>query len=61
MLFDRKDLYKLKAVVMEDYISFDDDFPFAVQILDEKDSEFDMKVFRTEDEAIKFRDTYNKV
>ncbi|MFX4155534.1 hypothetical protein ACOL23_11355 [Aliarcobacter butzleri] len=46
---------------MENYISFDDNFPFAVQILDEKESEIDMKVFRTEDEAIKFRDTYNKV
>ncbi|MCT7578733.1 hypothetical protein ACOTWR_06680 [Aliarcobacter butzleri] len=61
MLFDKKDLYKLKAVFMENYISFDDNFPFAVQILDEKESEIDMKVFRTEDEAIKFRDTYNKV
>ena len=61
MLFDKKDLYKLKAVFMENYIFFDDNFPFAVQILDEKESEIDMKVFRTEDEAIKFIDTYNKV
>lgn len=53
------DSINLKAVFFADYISFDDNFPFAVQILDEKNCEKDLKVFATKDEALLFVENYN--
>lgn len=48
-----------KAVYFEDYISFDDNFPYAVRIVDENDTEIDMPVFPNKAEAIMFIDKYN--
>ena len=56
-LFDQ--INEKKAVFFEDYISFDDNFPFAVQILDENESEIEIKVFPTKEEALIFEKEYN--
>lgn len=48
-----------KAVYFDDYISFDENFPFAVRILDENNKEIDMPVFSNKSEAIIFIEKYN--
>ncbi len=60
MLFSDKELNNLRAEFFESYIAFDDNFSYAVLILDEKDKETDMKVFRTKDEALLFEKEYNE-
>ena len=50
----------MKAVFFKDYLSFDDNFPYAVQILNEDDTESKILVFSTKAEAIIFTDNYNK-
>lgn len=51
---------KKRAVFFEDYIAFDDKYPFAVQILDKNNKEIDMEVFETKEAALVFKNTYNK-
>lgn len=48
------------AVFFEDYITFDDKYPFEVQILDENNKEVDMEVFETKEAALDFENTFNK-
>lgn len=60
MLFDEKELNGLRAEYFEEYISFDDNFPYAVRILDENNKEVDMKVFSNEIEAINFIKDHNR-
>ena len=56
-LFDA--IKQTRAVYFDGYIAFDDKLPFAVQILDEKNKEVDMKVFETKDLALDFIETYS--
>lgn len=51
-LFDQ--INEKKAVFFEDYISFNDNFPYAAQILDEKGAELDLKVFSMKEGALLF-------
>lgn len=60
MLFDEKELNGLRPEYFEEYISFDDNFPYAVRILDENNKEVDMKVFSNKIEAINFIKDYNR-
>lgn len=48
-----------RAEYFTEYFSFDDNFPFAVQILDENESEIEIKVFPTKEEALIFEKEYN--
>lgn len=49
-----------KAQFFPDYLSFDDNFPFAVQILDRDGKEIKIEVFQTKELALKFENEFNK-
>ncbi|MEV9477973.1 hypothetical protein [Aliarcobacter butzleri] len=59
MLFDKKELNGERAVFFEDYIAFDDDKPFAVQIFDNMGKEVNMHTFGIKDEALLFIKKFN--
>ncbi len=49
----------MKAVFSKDYLSFDDNFPYEVQIINENNTIESSKVFATEIEALIFIQNFN--
>lgn len=43
-----------------DYFSFDENFPYAVQIIKDSDNKKEIEVFPTKEMALSYENSYNK-